>query len=301
MSTNYLAFDVGGTSIKYAVINQQWQILTTGKRPTKHNHDQTIIKTLQQVSTDVMNQYDLSGIGVSTAGRVGPHGDIIYAGPTISDYQGTPIQHVLQQQTGSPVYVMNDVDAALMGEIRRGNYDLHQSIYCVALGTGIGGAFYDGEHLLQGAHGLANSVGYLNYDPQSQMTFESHSSTLALEHQLKSFNVTVPQAFEKARQGDEHFQQIITDWCQEIGKHLATICLLLDPAIIIIGGAVSQQGDFFINQLQAAVEHHLPAGMANVKIQAPMLKEQAQLFGAISQFFVWKRIHKSDFMLLLAL
>lgn len=285
MSTNYLAFDIGGTSIKYAVINQQWQILTRGKCPTNHNHHQTIIKTLQQVSQEASNNFSIAGIGVSTAGRVGKDGDIIYAGPTISDYQGTPIRQILHDQTKLPVHVMNDVDAALMGEIVRGNYQHNQSIYCVALGTGIGGAFYVNGHLLNGSHGLANSVGYLNYNPRNQTTFESQFSTLALEQELKEFSITVPQAFEKARQGNLQFKQIIANWCEKISKHLATICLLLDPAIIIVGGAVSQQGDFFIQQLQSNVNKYLPAGLAHTKIQAPILKEQAQLFGAISPFF----------------
>lgn len=286
MSTNYIAFDVGGTSIKYAVINQQWQIITNGKRPTNHNYQQTIIKTLQQISQETINKVPIAGIGVSTAGRVGNNGDIIYAGPTIRNYQGTPIKQILHDQTSLPVHVMNDVDAALMGEIVHGNYDRHQSIYCVALGTGVGGAFFDNGHLLKGAHGLANSVGYLNYNPLNHSTFESRFSTLALEEHLKQFNTTVPEAFEQARHGNAQFKHIIANWCTKIGQQLATICLLLDPAIIIVGGAVSQQGDFFINQLQASVDHYLPEGLAHTKIQAPILKDQAQLFGAISPFFI---------------
>lgn len=286
MTTNYLAFDVGGTSIKYGIIDSALQIIDSGKQPTNHNQDQAIIKTLTTVSSQLLKKYHFAGIGISTAGRVGHHGEIIYAGPTIKDYQGTQLKKVLEQTTDLPVHVMNDVDAALMGEVLRGNVDRQQSTYCVALGTGIGGAFYVNGQLFSGAHGLANSVGYLDYDPQSKATFESQSSTLALQHQLEAVHVSVPEAFQRAREGQAKFVKIIHEWCQRLGHQLAQICLLLDPDQILIGGAVSQQGDFFIDRIKAAVHEFLPAGLDNVEIQATTLQDRAQLFGAVSPFFL---------------
>lgn len=285
MTKNYLAFDVGGTSIKYAVLDSQLQIIHSGKRPSEHNHNQAIIKALQDVSNQLTHQFSISGIGVSTAGRVGSNGEIMYAGPTITNYQGTPIRHVLHEQTRLPVHVINDVDAALLGEVLHSHYDPRSSIYCITLGTGIGGAFFLNGHLVDGAHNLGNSVGYLNYDPQTHACFESRSSTLALQHRLAQLGVSVPEAFEKARQGNSQFADMIHDWCDRLGYQIAQICLLLDPDIFLVGGAVSQQGDFLIQQLQNATTHYLPAGLDQVKITAPKLKERAQIFGAISSFF----------------
>ncbi|WP_295731242.1 ROK family protein [uncultured Limosilactobacillus sp.] len=283
---NYLAFDVGGTSIKYGIIDSNFQVIKSGQRPTDHNHDQAIIKTLTSVSHQLMSQLSIQGIGISTAGRVGDHGEIIYAGPTIQEYQGTQLKRILEQTTHLPVHVMNDVDAALMGEVLHGSVNRQQSTYCIALGTGIGGAFYTNGQLFKGAHGLANSVGYLNYDPDSQETFESQSSTLAIQHQLAAVNVTVPEAFQLARDGKTKYVQIIQNWCQRLGRQLAQICLILDPTQILIGGAVSQQGDFLIHQIQTAVHEFLPAGLDNVEIKATTLQDRAQLFGAVSPFFL---------------
>lgn len=291
MAANYLAFDIGGTSIKYAIIDSQLQIIHSGKQPTNHNRNQTIIKTLQTVSKDLMNEFSIQAIGISTAGRVGSKGEIIYAGPTVQDYQGTPLKRLIEEQTQLPVSVMNDVDAALMGEIFRGHHNRKQAIYCIALGTGIGGAFYLNGQLIDGAHNLGNSVGYLNYDPQTQTTFESRASTLAFERQLTAHQVSVPKAFQLARQGKQPFVSLIREWCEQLGRQIAQICLLLDPDVILIGGAVSQQGDFFIHQIKNAVHHYLPEGLDHVRIQATELRDQAQIFGAIAPFFSWKRIH----------
>lgn len=286
MNQRFLAFDVGGTSIKYAVIDQNYQLTHTGKMPTNHNHNQTVIKTLKKVSHDIQDQEPISGIGVSTAGRVGKNGEIIFAGPTITDYQGTPIKATLADMTGLPVHIMNDVDAALMGEVVDGVAKNCQNVYCIALGTGIGGAFYLNGHLYDGAHGMGNSVGYMGFDRHNNSYFEKRSSTLALDAFLKQENISVPIAFAKARNGNQKYEQIINEWCQKIGHGVAQICLLLDPELFIIGGAVSQQGDFFINKIKSAVEKEIPKGLFNTVITAPHLQDKAQLFGAISPFLL---------------
>ncbi|WP_367342298.1 ROK family protein [Limosilactobacillus sp.] len=284
MSKNYLAFDVGGTSIKYALMDSDLNFLERGKALTNHNKNHAIITNLTTISADLAAKYDIAGIGVSTAGRVGQNGEIVFSGPTIQDYQGTQIKRVLEKESQLPVHVLNDVDAALRGEIFCGAGKLFRSIYCIALGTGIGGSFYIDHHLVDGAHNLGNSVGYLDYDPADKSTFESHYSTLAFERQLSTENISVPDAFAKARQGNQHYLQLIDQWCDQIGKRMAQICLILDPEAFLIGGAVSQQGDFFTGRLAAATKKYMPDGMFHVQIKPAMLQDRSQLFGAVADF-----------------
>lgn len=284
MSQNYLAFDVGGTSIKYALMDSDLNFIERGKALTNHNRDHAIINNLNTISADLAAKYEITGIGVSTAGRVGKNGEIVFSGPTIKEYQGTQIKQILEDETNLPVHVLNDVDAALRGEIFCGAGKLFRTIYCIALGTGIGGAFYIDHRLVDGAHNLGNSVGYLDYNPADKSTFESRHSTLAFEYQLAVDNVSVPDAFARARQGDPHFTQLIDQWCDCIGKYMAQICLILDPEAFLIGGAVSQQGDFFIDRLRAATKKYMPEGMFHVQIKSAMLQDRAQLFGAVADF-----------------
>lgn len=284
MNKNYLAFDVGGTSIKYALMDSDLNFLERGKALTNHNKDQAIITNLKTITTDIASKYDIAGIGVSTAGRVGKKGDIIFSGPTIKDYQGTQIKQILEEESHLPVHILNDVDAALRGEIFCGAGKIYRSIYCIALGTGIGGSFYIDHHLVDGAHNLGNSVGYLDYDPKDKSTFESHYSTLAFESQLNAEHVSVPDAFAKARQGNQHFLSLIDHWCDEIGKRMAQICLILDPEAFLIGGAVCQQGDFFTDRLATATKKYMPDGMFHVQIKPAMLQDRSQLFGAVADF-----------------
>lgn len=96
-----------------------------------------------------VNQYQLKNpfIGISSAGVVDSDlGQIIYTGPTIPNYDGTQFFDVFKDLSDD-IAVYNDVDAALLGEIKLHRYE-EDHIFCLTLGTGIGGAFYSEAFLV---------------------------------------------------------------------------------------------------------------------------------------------------------
>ncbi|KRM36268.1 sugar kinase and transcription regulator [Agrilactobacillus composti DSM 18527 = JCM 14202] len=281
-TAQYLVFDVGGTTIKYGLLDDTLQLQATGQCPTLPNEAGHILKELLRLSLAFQADYPLQGIGVSTAGIVGVDGAIQYAGPTIPGYQGTPIQAKLEAATGLPVFVVNDVAAALLGEQLAGGAKNASSVYCVALGTGIGGAYLDHGKLLSGANGTANSVGYLLYDPATQTNYEQRAATLALEALVTPLGVSVPDAFAQARLGKAPFADIISHWAVAVAQGLAQIILLFDPEILLIGGAVSQQGDYLLTLLQNALTDFVPQGLCQTRLKVAELADKAQLYGAFA-------------------
>lgn len=277
-----LAFDVGGTSIKYARVDQNYHLSQQGSVPTRHNQNQSILTTLVDLTKQFMTSTPITGIGVSTAGIVGQDGAIQYAGPTIKDYQGTPIKQTLTTISKLPVAVVNDVDAALLGELLAGAAQGAEKAYCVALGTGIGGAFAINGNLYSGAHGFANAIGYTTYSPSTKTYYEQRAATLCLEATLKPYQLSVKDAFEQAKQHIEPYQTIIEDWFKEVARGLANVILLLDPDVLIIGGAVAQQGDYLVSHLNAALKMYVPSGLNQTVLKPGELANDAQLIGAIS-------------------
>ena len=282
MTKQYLVFDIGGTSIKYGLFNEALQLSQTGKCLTKHNQDGYILKQLQAVTADYQQKYDLDGVGVSTAGIVGPDGAIQYAGPTITGYQGTPIKAALMKQTGLPVFVVNDVDAALLGEQLAGGAQGAESVYCVALGTGIGGAYVEHGQLMTGAHATANSIGYTLFDPLTQTNYEQRASTLTLDRKLRAYNISVKDAFDEAKHNVSPFKDMINDWAAEVATGLAQVLLLFDPEILLIGGAVSLQGAYLTDLLTTALAPLLPPQLIQTKLSVAQLADKAQLYGAVA-------------------
>lgn len=285
MKEYYLAFDVGGTTIKYGLIDKDLNITNKGKVATLHNKDRQIMKSLMKISTEMNQKYTLLGIGISTAGIVGNDGSIKYAGPTISDYQGTKIKEELVNEFHLPVSVVNDVSAALLGEKLAGCAKDSDSVYCVALGTGIGGAFWADNKLYKGYHETGNSIGYTLYDPKTNTNYEQRSSTLSLQSKLEPLGVDPIEGFEKAKNGDEKTLKVINDWALQVAEGLSSILLLFDPQLLVIGGAVSKQGDYLRNLLQEKLEKILPPNLCKTEIKMAVLGNDAQLYGGISEIY----------------
>ncbi|EQM52923.1 glucokinase [Lactiplantibacillus plantarum EGD-AQ4] len=282
MTELFLTFDIGGTSIKYGLIDQQLQLSHQGKCLTEQNKDGFILKQLLKITASYQAQYPLTGIGVSTAGIVGAAGEIQYAGPTIPGYQGTPIKAALMAQSGLPVVVVNDVDAALLGEQLTGAAKGATSAYCVALGTGIGGAYVENGQLMTGVHATANSIGYMLYDSKTQTNYEQRASTLTLEHQLESYGISVKDAFSEAKLGHAPYDQMIKTWAAEVATGIAPVLLLFDPEVLLLGGAVSLQGQYLVDLLTNALSPLLPPKLIQTKIRVAELADKAQLYGAVA-------------------
>lgn len=282
----FLAFDVGGTTIKYAIIDHSLHILEHDVVDTKQNQDNHILKSIEQISLSYQTKYPLQAIGISTAGIVNSkNGSIKYANYLIPNYIGTPLKEHLEEITNIPVFVVNDVQAALLGEILQAQ--LPNKTFCLTLGTGIGGAYFENRQVYHGAHDYENYIGALNYDPVSKTTWEQRASTIALEkHLAQSHQISVPEAFNQARQGNQEIHQILSDWIEEIAKGIANIILLLDPAVILVGGGVSRQNDFLLPILAEKLKLYLPESFLKAELKTPTSCNENALLGALYPFLI---------------
>lgn len=285
MEKRYLAFDVGGTTIKYGVVDENLNISDKSKVDTLKNKDGHILKAIMKVSGEMAQKYELLGIGVSTAGIVGDDGSIKYAGPTIPNYQGTQIKKELKNQFHVPVSVVNDVSAALLGEKLAGSAKGAASVYCVALGTGIGGAFWAHGHLFKGYHETGNSIGYTLFDPKTKTNYEQRSSTISLQKELEPLGIDPIEAFARAKRGETREKEIIMNWALQVAEGLSSILLLFDPQVLVIGGAVSKQGDYLRHLLEEKLTQILPPNLCKTELKMAALGNDAQLYGGISEIF----------------
>lgn len=290
----FLAIDIGGTYIKSAFFNTRQEMYGQTKVKTSNNIDVKIVTQVKQLIHQAMETEPINGVGISTAGIVDRHtGEIIYAGPTIPHYTGTDLKKELSQASGLPVTVENDVNAALLGEVWKGAGHGKNHLYCITLGTGIGGAYFD-NGMVDGHHLQANSVGYLLYDPHTQTNYEMRASTTALNNKVKQQygeKTSTVEIFTHAKNGEPSCINLIEEWCREIAKGLAQIILIHDPSCIIIGGGVSAQGDFLLESIQNKVKEFLPQGFLKTNIQLAQLTNHAALYGAVYPFFEGRKQH----------
>ena len=110
-----LAFDIGGTNIKYAVCNEKYVLTEIQSVPTEAaKGGQYIINKVLDIIDDFE---DIDRIAISTAGQVdSENGIVVYATDNIPYYTGMMVKKMVESKTGIPTYVENDVNAAAVGE-----------------------------------------------------------------------------------------------------------------------------------------------------------------------------------------
>ena len=286
-----IAIDVGGTHIKGGIIDTNLTLKDKMKIATPNNIDAKITDAVFELVQRYIDKHHLTHpqIGISTAGVVDESaGRIVYTGPTIPNFNGTNFKALLARFS-KDVHVYNDVNAALLGELSLYDYDA-KNIFCLTLGTGIGGAFYD-QHsgLYNGARNRANEIGYLLYRSTDETTYELRGSVRALKQRMQAqhfeYGDDVIKLFELAiDEGDSKTQEILNVWSEDVAEGIAQIQILYDPELILIGGGISSQGERLLHYITPKITHYLPPEYGHARIQTMQTQNDAALYGAVAQF-----------------
>ena len=161
----YICIDIGGTSIKYGMIQEDAKFLVTGEMPTeaKQYGGPGIMEKAKKIVSEYMETYKPAGICISTAGMVDcEEGKITYAAPLIPNYTGTEIKKTLEEAFGIPCEVENDVNCAGLAESFAGASKGSKISVCLTIGTGIGGAIVIDGKVFHGFSGSGCEVGYMH-------------------------------------------------------------------------------------------------------------------------------------------
>ena len=282
----YLGVDIGGTTIKFAVINEDYKIIHHEVCDTPNNIDSRIEDKIYEVAKSLKEKYDYKKIGISAAGVIDTiNMTVISAGPTIENYAGTDFKKSIGDKLGLEIYVDNDVNCALLGEQWLGCAKGLSEVFCIALGTGIGGAYYL-DRMPYGSCFGAGELGKTLYDKNRGTNFEERASTIALDKIIKSKlgNISVIEFFERCRAEDKDALVILDSWLTDLAEGIVNMLLILDPKHVILGGAISKQGDYLLNLIENKVKELNPVETNATKYLAASLGNDAALYGAISVF-----------------
>lgn len=270
----YLGIDIGGTNIKYGVLDDAYNILYRSQVKTDaFLGGAEIMNKVKHIVRGILADYKISAAGICTTGVV-CGGKIFYANENVPQYTGTDIKGELESEFNIAFYVINDVNAAAVGEaVCTGN----REFFLLTLGTGVGGAFVHNGSVYEGYNGLAGEIGYL--PTSAGKVVDKSASVSALEKISGCDGRTLMQ---RAAENDENAVKIIKSWCGYIAEAIMYITALINPPVIVIGGAVSESGHIFKPYIDKAVQERLPEPFKPaVKIEFAKAKNDAGIIGAV--------------------
>lgn len=290
----YVSMDIGGTALKYGVVQEDGKFLETDEIPTEAwKGGPGILEKLERIGEEARRRHCLSGICISTAGMVDcEKGEITFSGPQIPDYAGTQLKAEMEERFGLPCEVENDVNCAGLAECLAGAAKGCSSAVCLTIGTGIGGAILFHDRVYHGFSGSACEVGYMNLPGgmfQDQGAVGAVLARVAGEKGTAAGNIDGKWVFERAEAGDVCCKRAIDEMADILGMGIANICYVLNPEIVVLGGGIMSQKAYLFPRIRAGLEAHLlPPVREKTRIAFAQNGNRAGMLGA---FFHFKARH----------
>lgn len=262
----YLAFDIGGTNIKYGIVDENGKILEKSKRPTPLSSENEFLSALTEITQAYKAKYELAGIGISAPGIVSKDGVMLTFGALTTMY-GLPLRENLSALTDLPVAVENDGNAAAIAERWTGGAQDLKNYITVVIGTGLGGGLVVNGQVYRGGHGVAGELGWPLYHnvPTSgnieRASENFHSATVLgllsrYDQVLRSYgDYRADTAFSdtlelinRVQSGDFDATVTFNEFVSDLATNLLNLFGIFDPEAILIGGGISEN-EFFMTQL----------------------------------------------------
>lgn len=281
-----IGIDIGGTKIAGAVVTELGEILAEDRVPTNAADPAAmfddVVAMVQRLRTQ---QPDIGAVGVAAPGFIDASQSIVYYTPNIR-WRNEPLRQKLQQRIGDlHITVDNDANAAGWAEFRFGAGRLDSDMVMLTSGTGVGGAVIAGDRLLRGGFGVAGELGHMRIVPDGILCgcgargcIEQYGSGRALQRMANAIADAggIGTALAAARtaaggelegavigrlvqEGDPGAVAAMTELGSWLGQACASLAVVLDPQIFVIGGGVASAGDRLLDPVRRAFADHLPA------------------------------------------
>ena len=248
----YLGIDLGGTAIKYALMNEDSTILEQSSTKTPPSKDSTLEDLLIVLESIIKKmQKDVAGIAVSMPGIIDNKTGYTYMGGAITYLAGWNLAKILESKFQIPVTVENDAKSAALAELWKGNLKNCKNAAVITLGTGVGGGIIINGALYSGCSFAAGELSFILVDTKQPYQSESFwgfiggvKTLLKLVHQYTE--IPLPEldgfkVFEMANQGDSRVLAALDQYTKGLAHPIYNLQTILDLELIVIGGGISKQ------------------------------------------------------------
>lgn len=272
-----LGIDLGGTKILTAVANADGHLYSRDHSitPAEEGH-QAVIQSIFQSIESSLNQAqitttDLTAIGIGAPGLSNPETGVLYTSPNLPGWQDVPLRDVIEKELNTKAFLINDANAAALGELYFGAAKGIRNFIYITLSTGIGSGIIIDGNIYTGSTGTAGEMGHMVIDDEgplckcgSRGCWEILASGTAIAREAKNRikqgirtsildyadgeieKVNAEVIDKAARAGDNLAKEIIIHTGYYVGVGLSNLINIFNPEMIVIGGGLSNIGDMLL-------------------------------------------------------
>ena len=311
ISNNYvLAADIGGTNTRMAVVNENGDILTLFKKSTYcEDGMEEMIKFIvscagETIEKSKLSKEEICGMGIGFPGPLNAETGTIFNPPNLQGWDSVPLRDILEKELKVPVAIENDANAAALGEWWKGAGSGADSLFCITLGTGVGGGIVLDGKVWHGASSIAGEIGHTTVIRDGIKCtcgnigcLEAYACSGGI---LKRVNdallnerdngvqplTSLKQVNQMAMQGNEIVLNVIKETGVILGIAIANIANLLNPEMIVLFGGVTNLGEHLVVPLKEEVKGRaFKKATDSLRIELSQLGDNSGILGAARNIF----------------
>lgn len=309
-----LGIDLGGTTTKFAImkpqgeIQQRWSIQTDVLNDGNNIIPNIIDSINHHLQLYQMSAKQFQGIGIGTPGSVDYQTGMVDSAFNLNWDRPMALKEQIELHTNIPVQVENDANVAALGERWLGAGKNADNVAFVTLGTGVGGGIIINGQIVHGQGGSAGEIGHMTINPQGYRCtcgkrgcLETVASATGIVHVARDYaqeyagdselkasldngdDLTAKDVFDLAKQNDPLALKVTSAVCDQLGLALSIVAVTINPQYIIIGGGVSNAGDFLLQRVRESYNRYVFSSVKKTTtLTLATLGNEAGVIGAAS-------------------
>jgi glucokinase len=303
-----IGVDVGGTKIAAGVVDAEGRILQQLRVSTPAATTASVEQGIVEAVLRLKAEHQVVAVGVAVPGFVDERRSVLRFTPNLP-MRNRPLREILSPQLGVEAVIENDANAAAWGEFQFGGGRDVDDMVLITVGTGLGGGIIEDGTLRRGAFGAAAEIGHMRMVPGGHLCgcgnhgcWEQYTSGRALVREARTLANVAPVRAARlleladgnpdaitgvmisraANEGDPAALALVAEVGRWLGEGIADIACMLDPAVAVVGGGVSELGDLLLKPAREAFVAQLSAAAyrPQLTISTATLGNDAGLIGA---------------------
>jgi glucokinase len=277
-----IGVDLGGSHVSLGLVDSSGNVHDF-KELKINNFDppEKILNLIMEHAQILAQKKNVCAMGIGMPGRHDPKNKVCIYAPQLPKWKNVKVVNYLSKALKLPVYMMNDVRMATLGEYYFGEGKGTKNMIMIAIGTGIGGGIISEGKLLRGSKGQAGEIGHMIIEPHGPqcrcggrgclealasgpaIAGRAASAVIArepslLQERVKSLeHINAKVVSDAAKEGDAVALRIMREAGQAIGIAITGLALAFNPEKVVIGGGVSLSGEPLFAPIRKEVKERM--------------------------------------------
>jgi glucokinase-like ROK family protein len=291
--------DFGHSHLRVAVGNLAHQVLAEQSEPidvdasASEGFDRAEQLVARLVESTGVSPDKVLGVGLGVPGPIDVETGALGSTAILPGWSGINPRQELSGRLGVPVQVDNDANLGALGELVWGGGRGVKDLAYIKVASGVGAGLVIDGRIYRGPGGTAGEIGHITLDESGPVcrcgnrgcleTFTAARYVLELLRGSHGDGLTVPRMVQLAREGDPGCRRVIGDVGRHIGMGVASLCNILNPSRIVLGGDLAEAGELVLGPIRESVSRYaIPSAAQRLSVVPGALGARAEVLGALA-------------------